>query len=504
MIEEQVRKELSAYLEYIKEVFIIEYGKILSEKKQEYIKNIKEQDLEIDTDSEYKIRVNNKIKFCLNINQFIANNHFEKEDFKDIQEDGLKKINYYLDHRNDVLTLVKDSLLENIILYFINGNQNNVFTLGVADYIAKKISKKYNLMTLNSYEKECELFSHLVAVVGEEKALKSIFNDDLNILEKEYNQYIPALSEYDHLDQIIKKANKIYSRYGQSKDKIYFVDALYYYQQIDYKNLIEKIDEIKVLKEKNIETMRKRIYSIMDCVRELERYKILYTSEEAVNLYYGTINLKAFIKKIEEEKTIEKYYFDCIKIENTLIPIVQKIWKYYINTTLELDSEEQHWFLVENFNKGYQKKEKHCVVVNLITNDKIMLPTDDNRYQYGFVYQINEQAILYESPNNIVYKEYKNNDEINNINTISNENITVEVEEQQYSRLFTPRKLMMKTIEEKTKCNQVLLDKNNSKIVAVYAIANGEEENISSKKAIELAEKFDLPFIKIESNIESL
>lgn len=493
-----IKKEIVEYFEYIKEVYLISFDKILNDKTKEKIKNITSDIIEIDLDSEFRIKIRENIRFCLNINKFVKNNNFDNDNFKDIDESGLKKINYFLDNKENILKLAKDSLLDNIILYFLDNKNMDVITLGTINLIANYIAKKYNLITLDSYKKESEVVNHLIDFIGEKSVYKSILNNEIDSLKNAYNKYIISLNNEDSFESITRDLNKIYSNYGKNKDKVYYADSLYYYQKIDYNNIIKKIDEVKNQKQKSIDIMYSRLNSIIDCMQELDRYKIISSNEEKVTLYYATLNLKRIISKINEDQNIDKYYDELITLENEIRPLVSKIWVYYLANELDYNNDEQHWFLVENLNNGYKKDENKFVLANLITNDNVLLPTDDVRYQYGFIYNIKTKSIIYSAPDNISYKEFKKTkDYKENINTIVNDQKILEIEEQYYSTLMTPRNLLIKTLKNDKKYNNVLLDKETSDIIGIYAITDGNDDNISYKKAKDLADKFELPLIPI-------
>ncbi|MDD3452848.1 MAG: hypothetical protein PHN42_01030 [Bacilli bacterium] len=500
--KENMIKEISQYFEYIKGVYLMTFDKVLSEDVKQKIKNITTEILEIDEESEFQIKTINKIKFCLNIDEFIKNNNFENENFNDIDESGLRKINYYIENKNNCLKIAKDCLLENILLYFMDNKILDVLTLGTVNLLAYNISKKHNLKTLGNYEKEKEIVKSIIKITGEKAFFEAVLNDNRDIIKNIYNKYVTNIEE-DNFDNLIKELNDIYSNYGKNKDKVYYADSLYYYQKINYKKQLDQINKVAQTKQNMINISYERLESIIDCIKELDRYKILYTNEEKVSLYYASINLKRIVNKLNEDQNIDKYFEEALKIENELRPLASKVWNYYLNSN-DYDEEHQNWFLIETLEKGYKENNNRFVITNLITNDNIKISNNDSRYQYGFIYSIKEKAVVYASYDNILYKEYsKTNDYKDNINTIINEDEILEIEELKHSYLMSPRNLIVKTIKNNKKYNEVLIDKKYAKRIGILCIVNNTEDDICYNKAKDLADKHELPLIPIITSNES-
>jgi len=488
-----IKKEVKEYFEYIKEVYLILFDKILNEETKIKIKNINFDVIELEEETEFKIKINGNIKIGLNLDLFILNNKLENNKFSDIDEEGIKKIEYYIENKNNILKVIKDNLLESMLLLFIGDNK--VLQLGTVGLISKFMSKKYNLGTKEEYIKEGEVISHFVELFGECTFYRAILNSKLNELEETYNKYVDTTLEEDKFKNVINELNKIYDVYGKNKDKVFLADSVYYYQNIDYSHIVEKIDKVKENKESNLDIAYERINSVDDCVRELDRYKFLYSNDEAVNLYYASLEIKKILSKINEFGNVDKYYNAVLEIEQELRPLVNKIWEYYLNFPDDYSNKDQHWFLVENLDKGYKKEEKDFIITNLITNDNIKLPTNDSRYQYGFIYRIKPEAIIYTSLEKIVYRECG----ISNCDVVQNDNNSLEIEEQKYSILMSPRNLMVKTIDSNSKCNNILTNTKYINKTGVFCVTENEED-LCYQKALDLANMFDLPLIPMVLN----
>ena len=490
-----IKKELKEYFEYIKEVYLILFDKILDDETKSRIKNIDSSIIEIDESSEFKFKITDNIKIGLNIDLFVKNNKLGIEEYNDIDDIGKSKIQYYLDNKNNILKISKDNLLESLIQMFI-GN-NNAVTLGTTNVIASFMSKKYNLVTTNEYYKEGKVIEYLVELFGEFKFYKAVLNNKVDSLNETYTEYISQTLIEDNFKSLVSDFDKIYEAYLKNKDKVFFVDSLYYYQQLDYKDITSRLEIVIENKETSLDINIARVNSVDDCIKELDRYKFLYSNDEKVQLYYASLEIKKILSKIQELGNVDKYYKTVIEIESELKPLANKIWEYYLNFPDDYSNKDQHWFLVETLDKGYKKEEKEIIITNLITNDNIKLPSSDTRYQYGFIYRIKPEAIIYTSLDKIIFRD---SCDINS-NTVNVDGKCIEIDNQKYSILMTPRNLMVKTIEADAKCNRILTYTKYITKIGIFCVTNNEED-ICYQKALDLASLFDLPLIPMVPNEE--
>lgn len=464
-----VREDIKQYFNYIKQMYLKTFDKYLTDKTKNRIINMSYEDIECDLESDFDMRVNGTIHYKLNINSFIENNNLLNEDLKELSLEEQENVKYLIKNKDNVIQIVKDTILENVFLLFMPNR--DILSCGLSTYLAKKIAPQCNLNSLNIYYKEANVIEVLIELLSEKVVLKSILNGDTKELGLMYDSYV---TKGDNFKNIYSLLEHEFQHYYKNKNKIFYIDSLYNYSNLNYENIINKILLIKTSKEKMKNITLSRIESISDCVQELNRYMILLREPEKNSLYYGSLNLK----RILEKKEFLQYTDEIFKIEHELKSIVDYIWNYYINYEGEYDSNSNYWFLIQNYN---QIKDDKYQVMNLITNDHLKVPNTKNRYKYGFIYKIKSGAIKYSSPERIIFKEDNNN---------------IEIEEQTYSSLLTPRNLLLQTLEKKQEYNSVLVDKENVTRRAVYCICKSDKDP-DYEKAQELANKYEIPFIPL-------
>lgn len=479
------KKEIIEIFNYIKDVYLKIFRDFLDENTILRINSYNEEDIIIDENEEYRIKINKKIEFRLNILEFIQNNDLSLDNNSDIGEEEIKKIEYLLNNKNNPYKILKDELLESSIILFMEAD--TCIEMGTASYITRLISKKCNINANINYPKEMELVSEIIKVVGEKNFFESILSKKIGDLIEIYNQYEFGFNNDNKLQNIINEANKIFSTYYKNKNRVYYTDLLYYYSKLNYLKLCQKIEKVFVNRDKINYNMQKRLLSIKECLEELNRYKIIYNNEEKEAIYYTMINIDGLLRK---NTTMIKKYNLAIEYEEKIKPLVEKIWKYYINFEGDYNKLEQYCFLIENYEI---KNNNQIKKVNLITNDNILVSNIENRFQYGFIYKIKDKAVIYSAPGKIVYT---NNVE-RNLNTVSISGKTIEIEDQVYSNLMTPRMLLLKTKEEKKNYNTVLLNSEYIYKAGIYCITNENNDDINYEKAKELSEKYDLPLIPL-------
>ena len=74
------------YFEYIKEIYLKTFEKILDEDTKNRIINYKYDDIEYDMESEFNIKINGTIHYKLDIDSFINNNNLLNENLDDLNE----------------------------------------------------------------------------------------------------------------------------------------------------------------------------------------------------------------------------------------------------------------------------------------------------------------------------------------------------------------------------------------------------------------------------------
>lgn len=482
------KNEIFQMFNYIRDVYLKIFKDLLDEDIIAKINNYSEKDIIIDETEEFRIKVNKKLEFRLNILEFVKNNDLNIANNSDIGNAEIKKMEYLLNNKDNPYKVLKDELLENSIILFTEAN--TCIELGTASYITKLISDKCNIDANINYPKEMELVSEIIKVVGEKNFFETVLTKNIGNLIDIYNQYDFGINNDNKLQNIISDANKIFESYYRNKNRVYYTDLLYYYSKLDYSKLYKKIEKVFTNRDKINYNMQKRVLSIKECLEELNRYKIIYNEEEKDALYYAMINIDGLLRKND---TIIKKYNRAIEYENTIKPLVGKVWKYYINFEGEYNPSEQYCFLIENYEMRNDNKIKK---VNLITNDSILVSDIENRFQYGFIYKIKDNAIVYSSPGKIVYINSSSKED-RNINMITVSDRVIEIENQIYSKLMTPRMLLNKTREEQKNCNTVLLNKDYIYKAGIYCVTNEDYDDISYEKAKELSEKYDLPLIPL-------
>ena len=473
---------IKEYFDYIKEIYLKTFDKILNEEIKDKIINYKHDDIEIDDETEFNIKINGTIHYKMDIESFIKNNNLLNEKLDDLETLKRNQVKYILDNKNNKEKIIKDTLLENLILLFIP--KRDILSYGMCTYLGNKFSSSCNLNTLSRYYKEELIIQKLIDILGENEVLKSILNGNLNSLKEKYNE----LDDSNTFDDIYNSLQKEFDYYYKNINKVYYIDSLYNYSNLNYDNIINLIDKTRVKKEEHDRIIELRINSIMDSLKELERYMIILKEKEKNDLYYSTLN----IKRIIEKNNNSIYFNDILEIEKNLKSITDYIWNYYINYEGEYDPNSNYYFLVQNYN---QSDDEDFTIMHLITNDHIRVPINKNRYKYGFVYKIKPGAIIYSSLDNIIYHET----DINNTRTINIDEKLLEIEDQIYSILLTPRSLFLKTLNENKEYNSVLVNKKYVTKRAVYSICKSEND-MDYKKAVELSNKYELPLILLNES----
>ena len=470
---EVVLNDLKQYFDYIKEVYLKNFDKILSDQIKDKIKVISADDIEYDMDSDFDMKVNGTIHYKLNLSSFIENNHLLEEDLKELSLNEQERVQYLIDNKDNVVQVVKDTLLENMFLLFMPNR--DILSCGMSTYLAKMFAPKCHLNSLNIYEKECCVIEILIQLLGEKVVLEGILNGNYEKLQVKYDEYAV---ESDKWSKIYSSLEQEFGYYYKNKNRVYYIDSLYNYSNLNYEGILKKINSVQTYKDKIKNIFSLRVNSILECIQELNMYMILLKEVDKNNLYYAGLNLKRILEKSSNPI---QYKDEILKIESELKAIVDYIWNYYVNFEGEYDPSCSYWFLIQNYN---QITDNTFQTMNLITNDHVKVSNYKNRYKYGFIYKIKPGAIVYSAPDRVIYKENEKE---------------IEIEEQAYSYLLTPRNLILKTIEKNEEYNTVLVNKNYIDKRAVYCICNSEKDS-DYEKALELANKYELPLIRLNES----
>lgn len=467
------------YFNYIKEIYLKTFDKVLNEEVKNKIISYNHDDIDYDIDSEFNIKINGTIHYKLDIDSFIKNNNLLNENLNGLDELKKNQVKYILNNKENKEKIIRDTLLENLILLFIP--KRDILSYGMCTYLGNKFSNSCNLNTLSRYYKEEEIIKNLIDLLGEKEVLKAVLNGNIDYLQDKFDE----LAGNNLFKNIYNDLQKEFNHYYKNVNKVYYIDSLYNYSNLNYKGIISKIEVLKKKKEELDRVINYRIDSILDCLKELERYMIILNEKDKNDLYYSTLN----IKRILEKNNVLSYFNEIINIENNLKRIVDYIWNYYINYEGDYDSSSNYYFLVQNYN---QVTTEDLSIMHLITNDHTRVPINKNRYKYGFIYKIKDGAIIYSNLDNIIYHET----DIDSFKTIKYHDKLLELEDPIYSILLTPRNLLLKTLEQNKEYNSVLVNQNNVTKRAVYCICRAEND-VDYKKALELANKYELPLVPI-------
>ena len=466
---EVVVNDIKQYFDYIKDVYLKCFDKLLLDSVKEKIKNITAEDIEYDTEADFDMKVNGTIHYKLGVSSFIEHNNILNENLSELSDSEQQRVKYLIENKDNPIQIVKDTILENMLLLFMPNR--DVLSCGMATSLAKFFSEKCHLKYIGLYRKEAVIIENLIELLGKNTILKAVLNGNYDIIQNKYDNY----DINNSWKKIYTSLQQEFSYYYKNKNKIYYIDSLYNYSNLNYEDIINKIKEIQKNKDKIENDFSLRVNSIVDSIQELNRYMILLKEPDKNNLYYSGLNLKRIIEK---QENIIQYKDEILRLENELKPVVDYVWNYYINFEGEYEPNSNYWFLIQHYK---QIKDSNYQLMNLITNEHIKVSNYKNRYKYGFIYRIKTGSIIYSAPEKIIYKEIDGN---------------IEVEEQIYSNLLTPRNLLLKTLQKNEQYNSVLVDKRYVTRRAVYCICKSETDP-DYEKALELANKYELPLIKL-------
>lgn len=459
---------LNEYFKYIKVVFLREYSKYLTEEKINKIRNM-DNIFRIDEISKYKVFITDKINICTNIKDFIEENNLNNDsDLRDISIDGRIYVKYLLDNRETPLKFILDTILQTIIKYFIR-NCDNVIKIGMADIIAKELEIKYNLKNIKPYKsKELTVANKIKEIVTDDIFYVALLNDKEELIKEKYDKYINnELYGLDY-ETLLRELNKEYfDGYYKKIGKVYFSDTLYDYENVNYNKILTELDKISEFHNKNISIKIKHIFSAKQAILELKNHLIIFDSNEQFLINNFLIEIENMLNKIDETN-VEILYQRFEKLEDQIFPLVQKLWKKEINNPLYYTEDEQYKFLIGEYpNSTYTETR----LISKLQLDKIPCKIKE----YGFMYSANEN-IVYSSTKNFLYSIDADKLEIDDISD---------------SKLITPNIIINDNLKNNSLTGKILL--KNAIPCGVYVISESKYYD----KALEFADKYELPLVKI-------
>lgn len=479
---------INEYFEYIKAVFLKDYSKYLNEETRLKIENMTNV-FKIDNETKYKIFVSEKINICLNIDEYvIENNLMSDKDLKDISISGKIYVKYLIDNKENINKLILSVLLKPIVTYFI-GKDDNIYKAGVIDSIVHDLQNKYNLTYKQPYpSKEMEIINKLIDIVGENIIYKSILNNNLSLLENSYNNIINSEIEDNPFEIISKEFSKEYDTYYKRIGKVYFSDTLYDYENIDYCNGLKEMNKITSSKENKTNVKIKRFYSAKECIDNLINHRILFDTMEQLLLNNSLIEIENMIDRIEKNN-IDNDYNKLLQLENKLLPLTEKMWMKTLTHPISYESGNYFNFLV-----GKPEISK-ITSVNFLTDRHLKNITGNLKYNYGFIYKLSPNNIIYSSSEYILSRIVDDN--TYNEFIVSVEDTKIEIDNQDDSKLLTPEILLKKSIKNNNVNGELLL--YNPTPVGIFTVS--DEHSLDYEKAQMLSDKYELPLIQINKNL---
>ena len=465
-----MKQQLTEYFEYIKTIYINEFRKYMTEETFNKINGFHDV-IELDAEREFKIIQNDKITFNLDLETYIEENRLKDEaSLIDLNDESKKYIEYLIGNENNVYEVVKNELLHQMIIYFLQ-NKNDVITLGTASIICDKLVEKYKLPYENiipSKEKDITLF--IKEIVGEETLLKGIINSDDKEIEANYNLY----SEKDDYNDFKNQINSRYLNYKKKIGKIYLTDSLYEYEKLEYSKS-KNIELIKDKKKDLNDNKLKRLSSIKMALLNINAHKILFNAMERAELENYIIEINKIISKLMQygkinlSNYIDEEYSKMLEIEEAAKNYANKIWSNYTTSLKNYKETREFNFIVSTELKNNEIK------ASLVTSE--MLRNIKNvDLKYGYILELKDNAIQ------SVTSDKKTN--------TLNESI-----------LSTPNMVINANVKANKLENELSINPKKVYATGIYCFVDDDYLNNSSYlKAVELSEEDNLPVIMINKN----
>lgn len=495
----EIKKVLNEYFEYIKVIYINEFGKYMTSDTKKRISDMNDV-FELEEELKFKIIVDDHIKFNLNLSKYIEEHNIKNENVQDLSDESQEYIKYLIKNENNVMEILKNKLLHQILILFIRP-ENSVISLGTINIIEDKLASKYKLPQEKFFEsKEKEVALYVSQIVGEEYLFSGIINADEKIIEANYNLYIENEEDYENFT---KKINKIYNEYHKKVGKVFLTDSLYEYEKLDY-NLYEKTKKIQEGKKIVNLSRLKRLLSINESLINIKAYfdvhQILLTALEKKELDSWILEINKIIERIKKDgkdkiaDNVSIEYNHILDIENDCMKFVIKIWQNELTNPF-------HYKLGDSFNFLLSTCEEDIIEATYISSEHLK-NIKTLKSSYGYIYEPLDDGLIYSSTDDLLYKKYDSNNYKKNYNTIYVKNGPIEIDNQDSSRLLTPSMILRQNLKSRLIQNKVLLDSSKVHKLAIYCFVEDDLKNSSNyNKALELAEKDDLPIIKIYKEV---
>lgn len=467
---------LKQYFNYIKKIFLDEYSPYLN---YDRINEIDHMDcvFKLDDEAQFKIFRDDKINIGLNVAEFIDSNNLNNDaGLKDIDISAKIYIKHLNDNKNDINRAVLSVILKPIICHILN-IKNEVISLGTVDLIIENLCEKYRIKYMTPYpSKEAEMVKMIFQIIDEKTIYEAVLNNRINNLKD--------TTIYDvRLGDILDSLNNKYDIYAKRIGKVYYADTLYDYQTIDYQKEKNQILNIIDIKEKNNNTKKERLVSMINSLRNLKKHSFIFDNTEQQKI-------STCLEKIEElnetERVSNEDYQYLLNLEDTLVPLVNRLWNNQLTNIEEYNGHSSFSFLVGNeLNKDY-------VQAQLVTDNHIRNRSNRLRNNYGYIYKL-ENNIIYASSKDILISK----NVVDNENTVTFRDIKLDIDNQRDTKIMTPDILIRDDIKLKHN-GSVILYKPTA--IAVFALIDNEFST-DYAKAEELSSNYELPLIKINRNI---
>ena len=495
MNSELLKEKINEYFNYIKTIYLNEFSKYLQENTKQFIKE-SEDIFHFEEDLTFRVTNQKKIIFYLDLKTFVEENNLTDENnLKDISENGKSYISYLIENQENVYEVIKSKILKEIIYYFCQGNPD-VITIGTIDSLTEYLGDKYKL----PYEKwipskEKEVSNYLKEIVGEKILLSSVLNHEESYIKKAYNLYVEE-NELEDYDSLKTSLNKTYKNYYQKIGKVYFVDSLYEYENLDY-GITSRSKQIREEKQ-NLSMMQlKRLISLKESLLEIESHPFLFSYSEKISIKNSLIEVDKIFQAILKDGKghildhIGEEFQKIIKLEKVSFPFSQKVWESTLTSVDQYKQGEYFHFLITN-SMNSEIVEATYITDNDLINIKL------SRNDYGFIIEPINDGIIYASSKDFLYRDYSGENNYQpNYNTVYVGENPIEIDNQEDSKLVTPNMIEKDNIKQNMIQNKILIQKNLCRTVGIFAFSDELEDSPSYNKAELLAEEYQLPIIKI-------
>ncbi len=495
MNSELLKEKINEYFNYIKTIYLNEFSKYLQENTKQFIKE-SEDIFHFEEDLTFRVTNQKKIIFYLDLKTFVEENNLTDENnLRDISENGKSYISYLIENQENVYEVIKSKILKEIIYYFCQGNPD-VITIGTIDSLTEYLGDKYKL----PYEKwipskEKEVSNYLKEIVGEKILLSSVLNHEESYIKKAYNLYVEE-NELEDYDSLKTSLNKTYKNYYQKIGKVYFVDSLYEYENLDY-GITSRSKQIREEKQ-NLSMMQlKRLISLKESLLEIESHPFLFSYSEKISIKNSLIEVDKIFQAILKDGKghildhIGEEFQKIIKLEKVSFPFSQKVWESTLTSVDQYKQGEYFHFLITN-SMNSEIVEATYITDNDLINIKL------SRNDYGFIIEPINDGIIYASSKDFLYRNYSGENNYQpNYNTVYVGENPIEIDNQEDSKLVTPNMIEKDNIKQNMIQNKILIQKNLCRTVGIFAFSDELEDSPSYNKAELLAEEYQLPIIKI-------